>query len=130
MLPHGARGQGQQVPYTTCQLVRKEHCAAQTYRRCHLVPEQKVVQMPYTTCRLVAEERSEVIPQRRCHWVTEQQVRKVPYVTCKYVAKECVQQVPETHCSFEPYKVTVKVCRQVPVCVPEVEPGAHQPARR
>jgi hypothetical protein len=30
--------------------------------------------------------------------------------------------VPHTYCTLEPYCVTYKVCRRIPVCVPVCEP--------
>ena len=90
-------------------------------RRCYLVPEQKVVQVPYTTCRMVPEERYQTITCQRCKLVPEERVCQVPYVTCHTETQECVRQIPHTECHLEPYCVTYKVCRCVPVCVP-VEP--------
>ena len=52
----------------------------------------------------------------------EEHCTQVPYVTCRLVPRECVRMVPETTCTLEPYCVTVKVCRQVPVCVPVCPP--------
>src|SRR5262245_47689838 len=37
------------------------------------------------------------------------------------VPEQRVCQVPHTTCHMEPYCVTTKVCRQVPVCVPVCE---------
>jgi hypothetical protein len=39
------------------------------------------------------------------------------------VSEERVCQVPRTTCTLEPYCVTYKVCRRVPVCVPVCEPA-------
>ena len=55
--------------YTTCQLVREEHCQMLTKRRCYLVPEQKVQYIPYTTCHLVREDHCNMVTQKRCHMV-------------------------------------------------------------
>jgi hypothetical protein len=51
----------------------------------------------------------------------------VPYVTCKLVPEERVTCVPQTTCTWEPYCVTRKVCRRVPVCVPVCEPACPPP---
>jgi hypothetical protein len=59
--------------------------------------------------------------------VAEERVCQVPYVTCRLVAEECIRQVPTTTCTLEPYCVTFKVCRQVPMCVPVCEPSCQPP---
>src|SRR5207244_10887469 len=59
--------------------------------------------------------------------VSEERCQQVPYVTCRLVSQECVRQVPCTTCTMEPYCVTRKVCRQVPVCVPVCEPCCPPP---
>jgi hypothetical protein len=107
------------IPYTTCHMVTQQHCRMITCRRSYLVPELKEVLIPYTTCHMVPEERCRVIPCTRCHLVPEQRTQLIPYVTCKMVAVEKVTMVPHVTCSLQPYCVTYKVCRQVPVCVPE-----------
>src|SRR5206468_6847010 len=43
------------IPYTTCKMVRQDHCYMETCRKCTLVPEVKVSYTPYTTCKLVPE---------------------------------------------------------------------------
>jgi hypothetical protein len=43
------------------------------------------------------------------------------------MAQEVVRQVPVTTCRMEPYCVTVKVCRRVPIQVPVCEPGGLVP---
>jgi hypothetical protein len=95
------------IPYTTCRIVKQDHCKLVTCRRCVMVPEERVVQIPYTTCRIVSEEKSEVLRCRRCRLVPEERVCQVPHTTCRL----------EAHC------VTVPVCRLVPVCVPACEPA-------
>ena len=30
-----------QIPYTTCHMVRQDHCRMLTYQRCYMVPEVK-----------------------------------------------------------------------------------------
>jgi hypothetical protein len=46
----------------------------------------------------------------------------VPVVTCRLVPKEVVRCVPVTTCRLEPYCVTYKVVRRIPICVPECVP--------
>jgi hypothetical protein len=87
-----------------------------------MVPEQRTCKIPYTVCKMVPEERCEVVKCRRCHYVTEERCCKVPYTVCRLVTHECVRHVPCTTCTLEPYCVTYKVCRCVPVCVPVCEP--------
>jgi hypothetical protein len=108
--------------YTTCHLVREEHCRMETRYSCKLIPEEKVEYIPYTTCHMVPEERCEVLKCQRCKLVPEDRCVQVPYVTCHMVPKECVRLVPQTTCTLEPYCVTTKVCRRVPVCVPVCPP--------
>jgi hypothetical protein len=69
----------------------------------------------------VPEERCRVLKCQRCNTVTEERCVQVPYTTCRWVQEERVKQVPSTTCTMEPYCVTCKVCRKVPVCVPVCE---------
>jgi hypothetical protein len=114
----------QRIPYTTCRMIQDQHCRMITCRRCTMVPEQKVMQVPYTTCKMVPEEHCETIKCRRCKMVSEEHCQQVPYTTCRLVREECVKQVSTTECTMEPYCVTTKVCRKVPVCVPVCEESA------
>src|SRR5438034_9942146 len=108
-------------------MVRQDHCYMETCRGCYTVPEVKVQYIPYTTCKMVPEERCEVIKCRRCKYVPEEHVCCVPYMTCRMVSQECVRQVPCTTCTLEPYCVTCKVCRRIPVCEPVCEPACPPP---
>ena len=76
----------------------------------------------FTTCRIVSEQKCRVVPCTRCKLVKQQKTCLVPYVTCKMVAEEKVHLVPQRICEMEPYCVTYKCCRQVPVCVPVCPP--------
>jgi hypothetical protein len=67
---------------------------------------------------MVPEMRCEVVKCRRCRMVTEERSCCIPYVTCRLESQECIRQVPTTVCTLEPYCVTYKVCRRVPICVP------------
>jgi hypothetical protein len=101
-----------------------------TRYRCLSIPEHKVCKVPYTTCRMVPEERCEVVRCCRCRLVPEERVCKVPYTTCRMVSEECVRQVPVTTCHMEPYCVTYKVCRRIPVTIavcPPPCPGSAEP---
>jgi hypothetical protein len=93
-----------------------------TCHRCYLVPETHVCRVPYTVCKMIPEERCEVIHCRRCKMVPEEHTCMVPYVTCKVLTEERVCQVPQTFCTMQPYTVTYKTCRLVPVCEPVCEP--------
>jgi hypothetical protein len=44
------------------------------------------------------------------------------------VPEECVRMVPHTTCTLEPYCVTYKVCKRIPVCVAECVPCCPAPA--
>ena len=68
------------------------------------------------------EEKCEVVKCQRCKMVPEEHVCQVPYTTCRFEKQECVKMVPHTTCHLEPYCVTYKVCRKVPVCVPMCAP--------
>ena len=86
--------------------------------RCVMIPEQKVQYIPYATCKMVPEEHCHMVTCRRCYYVTEVRCQLIPYTTCKMVPEEHVTSVPVTTCHMEPYCVTRKVCRKVPVYVP------------
>jgi hypothetical protein len=103
-------------------MVAEPHSKLVTCRRCIQVPEVKVCQIPYTTCRMVPEERCQVLKCWRCKYVPEERCCQVPYTTCRMVAEECVRMVPHTTCSLQPYCVTYKICRRIPICVPVCDP--------
>jgi hypothetical protein len=103
-------------------MVREDHCRMVKCVRCYYVPEVKTCCVPYTTCKMVPEEKCQVIKCHRCKMVPEEHCCQIPYVTCRMVPEERCCQVPVTTCSWEPYCVTRKVYRCVPVCVPVCPP--------
>jgi len=86
-----------------------------------MVPECVPVQVPYTVCKMIPEERVHVENVTTCKTVVEYHTRCVPYVTCKMITQEVCQQVPQVVCDYEPYTVTVKRCRVIPVVIPNCE---------
>ena len=62
-----------QIPYTTCHMVRKDHCRYETRYHCYTVPECRTVCVPYTTCRMVKQEHGREVTKRQCYWVAEQE---------------------------------------------------------
>ena len=82
------------------------------------MPEERVHLLPYTTCRMVSQEHIKVVRRQRVRYVTEERVQQIPFTTCRMVPEEQVRMVPRTVCTMEPYSVTQRVCRYVPVQVP------------
>jgi hypothetical protein len=76
---------------------------------------------------LVPEERCEVVKCTRCKLVPQEHCCKVPYTTCRLITEEHCKLVPQTTCTLQPFCVTYKICRQVPVCVPVCEPSCAPP---
>src|SRR5262249_61527696 len=70
---------------------------------------------------------TKVVKCQKCKLVTTVKTCQVPYVSCKMVPHEVVRCVPLTTCRWEPYCVTYKVCRRIPIYLPVCEPSCPLP---